>query len=108
MLMPLVTHCGAHHFENAAKSVVAAEAALVERRARNRRPTISRSVRRWLRQARERGVVLAIVAAHFVNHEIKRWYDKDAKAARAGFVKCVAGRAGHVAVGVVFELQREW
>src|SRR6185295_11720777 len=62
----------------------------------------------WLRlgQTRERRVVLPIVTAHFVNHQVQRGHDDESESTRARFPKGIARRSSNVAVHVMFEHQR--
>ena len=66
------------HFQHSAQAVVTAKASFIERRSRDGLPVIARSVvRERLRQARQSRVVLVVLTAKFVDHQIKRRDDED-------------------------------
>src|SRR5436190_15572658 len=99
---------GADHLHDSADPVVAAERAVVERRARDRLPPVARAVVfEILRDAGQLFLVLAVAAAHLVDRQIEGRHDVETEASRAGLPIRVLRRAGHVAVGVHLELQRE-
>jgi hypothetical protein len=103
-----VSDGGGHHFEDSPEAVVAAEAAFVEGCLGNRAPLVAGVVVvGGLGQTGQFEVVLRIVAAQFVDHQVQRGDDENSEAARARFVKGVSRRAGDVAVGIIFEHQAE-
>jgi hypothetical protein len=63
-----------HHLQHASNSIVARAAAFNEGRALDGLPVVARATRFGLRHVGERWIVLAVVAAHFVNHEVERWH----------------------------------
>src|SRR5207244_8503606 len=92
---------GGDHFQDAAKPVVAAHAALVERSPRNRLPVVAGAVVvEWLRDAGEGGIVLRVVAAELVDHHIQRGDDEDSKASGSRLVEGVARPAGNVTIRI--------
>ena len=74
-------HRRAHHLQHAVNAIVPCPAAFDERRALNRLPVIARGARFGLRHVRERRIVLPVVAAHFVNHQVQRRHDEEREAA---------------------------
>ena len=73
----------------------------------NRLPVVSLAALLRLWYVRECGVILAVLATHFVDHEIQRWHDVEAKTACAGFPKSVLRGSGHMAIGIVLPLEAE-
>src|SRR5947207_13813712 len=95
----------ANHLKDAANAIVAAEAALVKWRARNRFPVVAVVTGFRLRQARQRRIVLPVVAAHLVNDRLKRRHDDQRESAGARFPIRIARRASDVSVRVLLEHQ---
>ena len=53
----------------------------------------------------EAGIVWVVVAAEFINHQIQRRNDIEAKSAGSGFEKGILRRASDMSIGVVFGLK---
>src|ERR1051325_2922158 len=94
-----------YQLQYAADSVVAAEAAFVERRARDGLPIIALVARLGLRQTGQSRGVLPVVPAELVKDQIERRRHQEGESAGPGLPKCVPRRAGDVAVRVLFEHQ---
>ena len=59
------------HLNHTADAVIASQAAFVEGCSRDRLPVVAGMVRLRLRQTGQRRIVLAVVAAHFINHQVQ-------------------------------------
>src|SRR5436189_6316123 len=61
----------ANHLQHATNAIVPGATAFNERRALNRLPIVARVAWLGLRDVREARIVLPVVAAHFVNHQVE-------------------------------------
>jgi hypothetical protein len=78
-------HHRTNHLQHPPNAVISSTTAFNERRPLNRFPIIALVIRLGLRHVGERWIVLAVVAAHFVNHQVERRHDDEREVARAGF-----------------------
>lgn len=75
----LQPHCGAHHFQHLPKTIVASEAAFVEASAGDGLPVRMVAFGRGLRNTRELLIILAVLAAEFVDYKIQRRHHIETK-----------------------------
>src|SRR6185295_1008942 len=84
----LIPDRGRNHFEHSPQAIVSTHAPFVEWSPRDRLPVVTGTVvRKSLRQTGECRVILPVLAAQFINHQVERRHDENAEATRAGFIE---------------------